>query len=151
MKHNYVTNPRPSLTIKLYFIKEIEISNCCKKHNIPCIAFVYNSPLVSLYSYTIINPCNYIFLFDQQTYLELKNKNIPTIYYMPLAVNTSRMDKINASAGDWQRWNCWMALCPLCNCPQNCTLRAYSTFKIKKSWKPLILRISRLVAATQTQ
>lgn len=53
------------------------ISNCCKKHNIPYIAFVYDSPLVSLYSYTIINPCNYVFLFDQQTYLELKKRKYP--------------------------------------------------------------------------
>ena len=45
------------------------ISNCCKKHNIPYIAFVYDSPLVSLYSYTIINPCNYVFLFDQQMFV----------------------------------------------------------------------------------
>lgn len=74
------------------------ISNCCKKHNIPYIAFVYDSPLVSLYSYTIINPCNYVFLFDQQTYLELKKENIQTVYYMPLAVNTSRLDKMTASA-----------------------------------------------------
>ena len=74
------------------------VSNCCKKHNIPYIAFVYDSPLVSLYSYTIINPCNYVFLFDQQTYLELKKENIPTVYYMPLAVNTGRLDKMTASA-----------------------------------------------------
>lgn len=74
------------------------ISNCCKKHNIPYIAFVYDSPLVSLYSYTIINPCNYVFLFDQQTYLELKKENIQTVYYMPLAVNTSRLDKMTVSA-----------------------------------------------------
>lgn len=40
------------------------ISNCCKKHNIPYIAFVYDSPLVSLYSYTIINPCNYVFFYQ---------------------------------------------------------------------------------------
>lgn len=74
------------------------ISSCCKKHNIPYIAFVYDSPLVSLYSYTIINPCNYVFLFDRQTYLEFKKENIPTVYYMPLAVNTSRLDKMTASA-----------------------------------------------------
>ena len=74
------------------------ISNCCKKHNIPYIAFVYDSPLVSLYSYTIINPCNYVFLFDQQTYLELKKENIPTVYYMQLAVNTGRLDRMTASA-----------------------------------------------------
>ena len=70
------------------------ISNCCKKHNIPYIAFVYDSPLVSLYSYTIINPCNYVFLFDKSVYLDFKKENINTVYYMPLAVNVSRLDSM---------------------------------------------------------
>ena len=55
---------------------------------------MYDSPLVSLYSYTITNPCNYIFLFDSAQYYELKNGGINTVYYMPLAVNTKRLDKM---------------------------------------------------------
>ena len=50
------------------------ISNCCKKHNIPYIAFVYDSPLVSLYSYTIINPCNYVFYLTSRLIWSLKKK-----------------------------------------------------------------------------
>ena len=75
------------------------ISNCCKKHNIPYIAFVYDSPLVSLYSYTIINPCNYVFLFDKSVYLEFKKENINTVYYMPLAVNVFRLDSMMKDIG----------------------------------------------------
>lgn len=71
------------------------ISNCCMRHNIPYISFVYDSPLVSLYSYTIINSCNYVFLFDKSIYLDFKKENINTVYYMPLAVNHKRLDDIN--------------------------------------------------------
>lgn len=69
------------------------ISNCCRRFNIPYIAFIYDSPLVSLYSYTVINPCNYIFIFDKTLYLELKNAGINTVYYAPLAVNTDRITR----------------------------------------------------------
>lgn len=69
------------------------VSNNCKKYNLPYIALVYDSPLVTLYSYTIINPCNYIFIFDSAQYLELKNAGINTVYYAPLAVNTKRLER----------------------------------------------------------
>lgn len=67
-------------------------SNNCKKHNLKYIAMVYDSPLVNLFSYTIINPCNYVFIFDQALYLRLRNEGINTVYYCPLAVNTARLD-----------------------------------------------------------
>lgn len=69
------------------------ISNNCKRFNIPYIAFIYDSPLISLYSYTIINPCNYVFIFDKKQYLELKNAGINTVYYAPLAANIKRLTK----------------------------------------------------------
>ena len=37
---------------------------------------------------------NHIFLFDSAQYLELKNGGIDTVYYMPLAANTDRLDKL---------------------------------------------------------
>lgn len=76
------------------FNYSVVVSNCCNKHNIPYIAWVYDSPLTSIYSYTITNPCNYIFLFDSTQYLKLKNGGINTVYYMPLAANTDRLDKL---------------------------------------------------------
>ena len=70
------------------------ISNNCKKRNVPYIAFVYDSPQVLLYSYTIINPCNYVFIFDKTQYTELKMAGINTVYYAPLAVNADRMKRM---------------------------------------------------------
>lgn len=69
------------------------VSNNCKKFKLPYISFIYDSPLVTLYSYTIINPCNYVFIFDKTQYLELKNAGINTVYYCPLAVNVSRLER----------------------------------------------------------
>lgn len=69
------------------------ISDNCKQHNIKYISWVYDSPHVVLYSYTIINSCNYIFLFDKNIYDELKNGGINTVYYLPLAADTDYYDR----------------------------------------------------------
>lgn len=69
------------------------ISDNCKRHNIKYISWVYDSPHVVLYSYTIINSCNYIFLFDKNIYDELKNDGINTVYYLPLAADTDYYDR----------------------------------------------------------
>ena len=68
------------------------ISNNCNKHQIKYVSWIYDSPLVSLYSYTIINPYNYVFIFDEALFLDFKKEGINTVYYLPLAVNTRRLD-----------------------------------------------------------
>ena len=67
------------------------LSSCCQRHGIRYVSYVYDSPLVALYSCTLINPCNYVFLFDKATYLDFKNAGISTVYYLPLAANVSRL------------------------------------------------------------
>lgn len=74
------------------------LSNCCQKHNIKYVSYVYDSPLVALYSCTLINPCNYIFLFDSSTYFIFKNSGINTVYYLPLAANVSRLNALSCSS-----------------------------------------------------
>ena len=79
------------------------ISNCCMRHNLKYVAYVYDSPHVALYSYTLLNRCNYVFLFDKTTFLTFKNSGIQTVYYLPLAANVKRLssakcpDKLLAS------------------------------------------------------
>ena len=72
------------------------ISNVCKKEDIKYISWVYDSPYVMLYSYTAINPCNIIYVFDKELYLEFHNAGIPTVHYLPMAANTKRLDAITA-------------------------------------------------------
>ena len=76
------------------------ISNVCKKENIRYISWIYDSPYVMLYSYTAINPCNVIYVFDKELYMEFHNAGIKTIHYMPMAANTDRLDKIRPLGAD---------------------------------------------------
>lgn len=79
-----------------------EISKACMEMKLKYVSWVYDSPHIQVYSYTAINDCNYIFLFDHATYQELHNAGIPTVYYLPLAVNSDRMSRIdrNCPAGN---------------------------------------------------
>lgn len=70
------------------------LSRCCQKYGIKYVSYVYDSPLVALYSCTLINPCNYVFLFDKATYLTFHNAGISTVYYLPLAANVTRLTSL---------------------------------------------------------
>lgn len=70
------------------------LSKGCNKLGIPYLSYVYDSPHIALYSTTILNKCNYVFLFDKETYLELKQGGIDTVYYLPLAANVERLDSL---------------------------------------------------------
>lgn len=70
------------------------LSRCCQKKNLKYVSYVYDSPLVALYSCTLINPCNYVFLFDKATYLTFHNAGISTVYYLPLAANVKRLTSL---------------------------------------------------------
>ena len=73
------------------------ISNVCKKEDIRYISWIYDSPYVMLYSYTVINPCNIIYIFDKELYMEFHNAGIQTVRYMPMAANTDRLDRLVAA------------------------------------------------------
>lgn len=68
------------------------VSNVCKKTDTPYLSWVYDNPYVQLYSYTVISPCNHIFVFDKELCLEFNRAGIGTIHYLPMAANTKRLD-----------------------------------------------------------
>lgn len=70
------------------------ISNVCKKEDIRYISWIYDSPYVMLYSYTAINPCNAIYVFDKELCLEFQRAGINTVHYLPMAANVERLDRI---------------------------------------------------------
>lgn len=70
------------------------VSNICKEFEVPYVSWVYDSPYIHVYSYTVLNPCNYIFLFDYAVYQELHEAGIQTVYYLPLAVNPERVARL---------------------------------------------------------
>lgn len=63
----------------------------CKKMGIPYVAWVYDSPYVRLYHYSINYPTNYVFVFDKEQYMEFHRAGIMTVHYLPMAANTERL------------------------------------------------------------
>ncbi len=51
------------------------LSNNCKNITFHILPLCMTSPLVALYSYTIINPCNYVFIFDKALYEDFKRRH----------------------------------------------------------------------------
>ena len=81
-------------------------SKCCNELGLKYVAWVYDSPHIQAYSYTVLNPCNYIFLFDYAMYQELHSAGIQTVYYLPLGVNAKRMSALRNSEALRQKYAC---------------------------------------------
>ncbi len=67
------------------------ISVVAKKTDTKAVFWVYDSPLVLLYCYTIIYPQNYVFVFDKSEYMKFHRNGINTVYYLPLASAPKRL------------------------------------------------------------
>ena len=70
------------------------ISNICEEFNIPYVSWTCDNPLISMYHQSVFHHCNYIFTFDKTNYLEFKAMGVEHIWYLPLAVDTERMDAV---------------------------------------------------------
>lgn len=88
-----VTCSRPEFVFSFNYIPNV--SKVCQKRELPYVSWVYDSPYIHVYSYTVINPCNHIFLFDYALYDKLKKQGITTVEYLPLAVNERRLERLN--------------------------------------------------------
>lgn len=73
------------------------LSRGCQACKVLYFSYVYDSPHVALYSKTVVNPVNHIFVFDRQMAVKLQQRGIKTVYYLPLAVNVERLDEITLS------------------------------------------------------
>lgn len=70
------------------------ISRISSDLNIIYISWVYDSPHLTLDSVTLSNVYNRVFLFDRILCNQYKQKGINTVFYMPLACNHHRIEKI---------------------------------------------------------
>lgn len=75
-------------------------SNVCQEYEVPYISWIYDSPFLAIYSYTVINPVNRIFMFDYAIYQEFANNGIETVHYLPLAVDQYAMEKKCGKPGE---------------------------------------------------
>ncbi len=67
-----------------------EISNKCQELHIRYIAWIYDSPAFTLYSPTILNEVNRIFVFDRGVSDLFQSQGIKTVYHMPLGVQADQ-------------------------------------------------------------
>lgn len=80
------------------------ISNVCERTGVKYISWTCDNPLISMYHESVFHDCNYIFTFDKTNYLEFREMGVKHIWYLPLAVDTERMDALLGVPEEVGRW-----------------------------------------------
>lgn len=101
-----VTKEDISLIFSYNYVPVVSIA--IKDTKVKYISYVYDSPNIALYTYSIIYPCNYVFIFDYAVYEELRRGGIKTVYYLPLSVHTDRLEKTLSKKNGPQNGNGYM-------------------------------------------
>ena len=83
------------------------ISEVCNIFKIRYLCWTVDSPVMELYSDSIQNSWNRIFLFDRAQYDDFAPRNPECIFHLPLASNPERWDSVieNASPADISRYS----------------------------------------------
>lgn len=104
--HNKHTTPRECaekvsawiLSRPLAFVFSINffpaVSYTCEKWQVPYVCWSVDSPVPELFSNALKNTYNRIFLFDKAQYHFFSPVNPACIYYLPLATNVKRWEKV---------------------------------------------------------
>lgn len=80
------------------------LSHLCNLTHLPYLSLIVDSPVLELYDNAIKNPCNRIFMFDKASYLDFYDKNPNCIFYLPLATNVTRTNKLfNTTASELKK------------------------------------------------
>lgn len=76
------------------------ISEVCKIYGILYLCQTVDCPVMDLWSHSIENKCNRIFVFDRAQYNETHPRNPDCVFHLPLATNPARWNAViqNASA-----------------------------------------------------
>lgn len=82
------------------------VSNACQNFQIPYYAWVYDSPLLGLYSKEALNEVNYISVFDKKQYARLRNLGIKHLFYMSLAPETDNFGATHIGKRDEKKYAC---------------------------------------------
>lgn len=80
------------------------ISNVCERTGVKYVSWTCDNPLISMYHESVFHACNYIFTFDKTNYLEFRGMGVKHIWYLPLAVDTERMDALLGAPEEAGRW-----------------------------------------------
>ncbi len=74
------------------------LSEVCNIYHIRYICQTVDSPVMELFSYSVKNPWNRIFVFDMQQFREISPVNPECVFHLPLATNPSRWDSVIQNA-----------------------------------------------------
>lgn len=80
------------------------ISNVCMRTGVKYVSWTCDNPLISMYHESVFNSCNYIFTFDKTNFLEFREMGVEHIWYLPLAVDTDRIDAVIEEADDLAKY-----------------------------------------------
>lgn len=83
---------------KILFVMSINyyphLSAICNIYHIPYVSIIVDSPVWELYTDTIKNPYNRIFIFDRALYLRHVNDNPDCIFHMPLCADIPHISSV---------------------------------------------------------
>lgn len=81
------------------------VSNACQDFQIPYYSWVYDSPLMGLYSKEALNEVNYISVFDRKQYERLKNLGLKHLFYLPLAPEIDNFGAVHIGKRDEKKYS----------------------------------------------
>lgn len=74
------------------------ISDVCHIFKLPYISWIVDSPVMELFTKSIQNPCNRVFLFDREQYNEISPFNPGHVFHFPLAANVKSKQAVIRNA-----------------------------------------------------
>lgn len=98
--NNYLTEHPVDFIFSINFFPTV--SEVCQIYSIPYISWVVDSPVMELYTRSIKNPCNRVFLFDSLQYQEMQELNPGGTFYLPLASNVQQKQDVISHASPAQ-------------------------------------------------
>lgn len=76
------------------------VSDVCNIFHIPYAGWTVDAPVMELYSKSVTNSCNYLFLFDRCQYQDIAPLNPGHVFYLPLATDPAYMQSVIQKSAD---------------------------------------------------
>ncbi len=86
------------------------LSEVCQQRGLKYIAWCYDNPLnVERIEETLHYPVNSVFLFDRVQYETYKKAGFETVYYLPMGVNRTRLEKLKITEAEYAKYSAEVA------------------------------------------
>ena len=96
----------PTVDIVITYQFHPLISDLCEATKKYYFSWIYDSPQSALFHKSAFNRYNRIFVFDNEEVRRLKKLGDINVYYLPLAANTERTNRIELTAEDEKKYTC---------------------------------------------